>query len=151
MRLNRGLCDVTKDNDAGKMTPLDIVKDILQFKKGIYSGLDEGGKVDRTYAPFLINRTISMHPELVLFANEMNLHSDLPLKLQHDYFFHFIPGKKRAYMQFHKHQKRSSDEDFLAVQEYFGFNDEKTRRAIQILQPEQIKFVKQKLFKGGRT
>jgi hypothetical protein len=37
------------------------------------------------------------------------------------------------------------------VKEYYGYSNEKAKQALNILKDEQIEFIKDTLFKGGRT
>ena len=40
--------------------------------------------------------------------------------------------------------------DIDVIKEYYGFSNDKAKDALKILSKEQIKYIKEKLFKGGK-
>ena len=58
--------------------PFDYVNEILYGKKKLI--VDE--LTEKSYAPFLVNRSLSYHKDCVLYANEMNRLYHLDNKLQ---------------------------------------------------------------------
>ena len=51
--------------------------------------------------------------------------------------------------KFQPWQKVDKNSDLDAVKEYFGFNNEKAKQALRILNSEQITSIKEKTIKGG--
>ena len=47
--------------------------------------------------------------------------------------------------------KASKSKNLEYVKEYFGYNNEKARSALNILNDEQIAYIKTKLNKGGKN
>ena len=123
------------------MTPFDFVNSINFNKKDLMP--DEIH--EREYVPFIVNRALSYFVDTVHYANEMNLYSNLDNKLQYHYLINSIRPQKR----FSKWVKKQEDSDLGAVMEYFGYNYAKARTAIELLSPEQIKIIKEKIEKGG--
>ena len=67
--------------------------------------------------------------------------------VQFQFYINIITKKKR----FNKWVKKEKDSNsFLLVKEYYGYSDEKTRQALDILSDDQIATIEQKLYKGGR-
>jgi hypothetical protein len=124
----------------------EIIPSILQTKKDyLVDGHDE-----KVYAEdaFLVNRSLSYHMDCVLYANQMNMNSHLDGKLQYQYYINTIRSMKRKFQPWQKVEKNS---DLNAVKEYFGFNNEKAKQALRILNNDQITLIKEKTNKGGVT
>lgn len=119
----------------------EIIPSILQTKKNV---LDE----EKDYKPFLVNRSLSYHMDCIMYANQMNLNSNLDPKLQYQYLLNTVRPMKR---RFEKWQKSASVKDLECVKEYFGYSNEKAKEALRILTDEQITLLKEKLEKGGVT
>lgn len=100
------------------------------------------------YAPFIINRALSFTKDTILYANEMNLNYDLDPKLQYDYLFNSIRPAKRSY-KWLKPPKHSSESDIAAIREYYGYNTEKARQALVLLDKMQIEKIRNELIQGG--
>ena len=119
----------------------EIIPSILQTKKDI---LEE----EKDYKPYLVNRSLSYHLDCILYANEMNMKSNLSGKLQYQYFLNSIRPMKRKFQPW---QKQEVVKNLECVKEYFGYSNEKAKEALRILTDEQIALIKEKLDKGGVT
>ena len=117
----------------------DIVPSILQTKKDVLED-------EKDYNAFLVNRALSYHIDCILYANQMNMNSKIDNKLQFHYFLHTIRPRKRKFQPW---QKPISVEDLESVKEYFGYSNEKAKKALKILSNENLEFIKTKLNKGG--
>ena len=124
------------------MSPFEFVKAINNKQDIIRDDLDE-----KSYLPYMINRSFSYFPDTVLLANEMNINHHLDSKLQNDFFINTIRKNPK---RFSKWNKVKHDGDFEAVKEYYGYSNEKTRSALSLLSAEQINIIKQKVDHGGR-
>jgi hypothetical protein len=60
----------------------ELLPSILQTKKSILTSENE-----KEYEPYIVNRALSQHNDLILYANEMNQYSNLENKLQYDFYF----------------------------------------------------------------
>jgi hypothetical protein len=119
----------------------EIIPSILQTKKDV---LDE----EKDYKAYLVNRSLSYHIDCILYANEMNMKSNLSGKLQYQYFLNSIRPMKRKFQPW---QKQEVVKNLECVKEYFGYSSEKAKDALRILTDEQIALIKEKLDKGGVT
>jgi hypothetical protein len=126
------------------MSPFDFLNAINLTKKDLFAE-DPLNKKD--YAPFIVNRGLSYFPDTVLYANEMNQNSQIPIEWQFSFFLNSISKKKR----FSKWSKKDAEtEDFRLVKEYFGYSDNKAQDALNILSKDQLIMIKEKLYKGGK-
>jgi hypothetical protein len=119
----------------------DIIPSIQQNKKVVITQENE-----RDYVPFVVNRSLSFHHDILMFANEMNKMPSIDPLLQYHYLLNTVRGYKRP---FQKWQKREIIEDLDAVKEYFGYSNEKAKEALSILSDAQIEQIKKNLNKGG--
>jgi hypothetical protein len=120
----------------------EIVPSILQTKKNVIR--DEIDLKD--YKPFMVNRALSYHMDCVLYANEMNVHSQLDPDLQYLYLLNTIRPMKRKFQPW---QKSEINKDLECVKQYFGYSNEKAKDVLRILNDEQIAEIKAKTTKGG--
>ncbi len=125
------------------MTPFDFINAINLTKKNLF----EDPLAKKDYVPFIINRGLSYFPDTILYANEMNRNSGIPVDWQFFFFLNTIPKKKR-FSKWHK--KDAETESLSLVKEYFGYSSEKATEALNILTDEQLVMIKKKLYKGGK-
>ena len=97
------------------------------------------------YAPYIINRCLSGHLDCVLFANEMNKYSFLDKDMQYSFYLNTLRKRKR----FSPWLRKDKVTDLEIIKQYYGYSNEKAENALNILIPDQIKFIKQRLDTGG--
>ncbi len=124
------------------MSPFDYVNAILQNKKQLIVDID----TEKSYVPFLTNRSLSYHYDCVLYANEMNRRHFLDKKLQNDFLLNTIRSKKRPFTKWSKSQK---NEDVESIKQYFNLNTQRALEALKLLTHEQIEEIKEKVSIGG--
>ena len=125
------------------MTELkDWLNSINQTKKNL---IDEDPSVEKSYPPFFINRCLSGHLDAVMFANEMNMYSFLPKKMQYDFFINILRTKRR----FSPWIRKDLVDNLDCVKRYYGYSNEKAKQALKILSKEQLDFIKSKFEIGG--
>ena len=122
----------------------DYLNAINQTKETL---MDEDDEMwEKKYPPFVINKCLHAFPDTILFVNEINQIPNLDNKLQFDFFLNTLRARKR-YTPWLKAKKL---ENLECIKEYYGYNNEKAKTALDILDDEQISAIKQKLYKGGR-
>jgi hypothetical protein len=121
----------------------DIVPSILQTKEYILSQEEE-----KEYNPFIVNKALSSHIDAVFYVNQMNMNPHLDKKLQYDYLFYSIKGYKRGYAKWVKY---TENPDIKYIKEYFGYSSNKAKQVLSLLSPEDVKIIREKLDKGGKT
>ena len=119
-----------------KRSPFDWVKSINE-KKYIF---DLSG-----YVPFLTNRCFAMHMDTIMLSEEMNQAHRLGPELQYDFYYYAVRKGKR----FGFPPKVQDDSNITMIMEYYQYSRVKAQQALQLLTPEQIKQIKQKLDRGG--
>ena len=119
----------------------DIIPSIHIKKKEVVTAENE-----RDYVPFIVNRSLSFHHDIIMFANQMNMMPDADPLLQYHYLLNTVRAYKRP---FQKWQKREIVENLDAVKEYYGYSNEKAKEALSILSDAQIEEIKKTLNKGG--
>jgi hypothetical protein len=124
-----------------EVKPFDYVNAILQNKKRL-----EVLENRKDYIPFLVNRSLSLHQDCVLFANEMNRRHHLDKELQFDFLLNTVRSKKRP---FAKRVKSEKNDDLECIKQVYGFSDTKARDALRLLSDEQIQELKEKTDIGG--
>ena len=122
----------------------DYLKAINQTKEPLLDTEDE--QWEKKYPSFIINKCIAPFPDTVMLVNEINQLHHLDKKLQFDFLINSLRPRKR-YTPWMKAKKL---ENLEYVKEYYGYNNEKARNALNILNDEQISAIKTKLNKGGR-
>jgi hypothetical protein len=124
----------------------EIIPSILKTKKDYL--VEEHDEKAYAKDAFLVNRALSYHMDCVLYANQINMNPQLDAKLQYQYYINTIRSMTRKFEPWQKVDKNS---DLNAVKEYFGFNNEKAKQALRILNNDQITSIKEKTNKGGVT
>ena len=125
------------------MTELkDWLNSINQTKKNL---IDENPSIEKNYSPYIINRCLSGHLDAVMFANEMNMYSFLPKKMQYDFFINILRTKRR----FSPWIRKDLVDNLDCVKRYYGYSNEKAKQALKILSKEQLDFIKSKFEIGG--
>ena len=115
---------------------------INQTKKNL---IDEDPSIEKDYPPYIINRCFSGHLDAILFANEMNMYSFLPKKMQYDFFINTLRTKRR----FSPWIRKDLVDNLDCVKRYYGYSNEKAKQALKILSKEQLDFIKSKFEIGG--
>ena len=124
------------------MSPFDYVNAICDTKQNLIT--DDVS--EKTYNPYMVNRSLSYHYDTVLLANEMNRRHFLDKKLQKDFLINTIRKKKR----FAKWIKPTSSDDLEVVKEYYGYSNEKARQVLPLLNDDLMGQLRQRIFKGGK-
>ena len=125
------------------MTELkDWLNSINQTKKNL---IDEDPSIEKDYPPYIINRCFSGQLDAILFANEMNMYSFLPKKMQYDFFINTLRTKRR----FSPLIRKDLVDNLDCVKRYYGYSNEKAQQALKILSKEQLDFIKSKFEIGG--
>ena len=102
---------------------------------------------EKKYAPFIVNKCVAPFTDTLMLVNEINRLHHLDKKLQFDYLLNTIRPRKR-YTPWMKAKKLKNLE---YVKEFYGYNNQKAKAALELLDEKQISAIKEKLNKGGRN
>ena len=123
----------------------DYLQAINETKKPLLDSDDT--EWEKKYAPFVINRCLSMFYDTIMHSNEMNGLHFLPKTMQFHYLINSIRKKKRFGGKWLSQAKLK---DMEVVKEYYGFSNAKAKEALNLLTEDQIEIIKNTLNKGGR-
>ena len=101
---------------------------------------------EKKFYPFIINKCVAPFEDTVMLVNEINQLHHLDKKLQFDFLINSLRPRKR-YAPWLKAKKLKNLE---YVKEFYGYNNEKAKVALDIMDDEQISAIKEKLNKGGK-
>ena len=124
-----------------KVSPFDLAHDLTTRER-----YDSDVSEMKSYTKFLLNRTLSYHPDLIAYANEMNVHTDVSNKLHYDYMHHSIDKKRRSKKYWAKSKKY---EHLEMVKEYFNYSNQKALSALSVLSDSDIETIENLMNKGG--
>ena len=124
-------------------SPFDYTKAINQSKERLMDSLDE--MWEKKYSPFIVNKALYPFPDTILLVNEMNINNHLDTKLQFDFLLNSIRPRKR----FAPWLKTSKINNLELVKEYFGYNDQKAKDALDLLTDDDLEHIRSKLNRGG--
>jgi len=99
----------------------------------------------KKYPAFIVNKVLSGFSDTIMLVNEMNRNHFLDKDMQFQFLLNSIRSKKR-YSPFLRARKLK---DIECVKEYYGYNNEKAKTALDILTKKELKLIKEKLYKGG--
>ena len=100
---------------------------------------------EKKYPAFIVNKMLSGFSDTVMLVNEMNRNHFLDRDMQFQFLLNSIRSKKR----FTPFLRASKIKDIECVKEYYGYSNDKAKSALDILTKDQVKLIKEKLFKGG--
>jgi hypothetical protein len=124
------------------MNPFDYVTAITYTKKDLI----EDDLTEKSYNPFMTNRSLSYFNDTVQVANAMNRNYHLDKKLQFDFLLNIVRKRKR----FSKWEKPEVIGDMEVVKEYYGYSNEKAKSVLSILTVDQLDIIRKRINKGGK-
>ena len=122
----------------------DYLNAINYTKESLLDSDDE--QWENKYYPFIVNKCVAPFPDTVMLVNEINQLHHLDKRLQFDFLINSLRPRKR----FTPWLKAKKLKNLEYVKEYYGYNNEKAKEALDILNDEQISAIKRKLDKGGK-
>ena len=99
----------------------------------------------KKYPSFIVNKILSGFQDYIMLVNEMNRNHFVDKDMQFQFLLNSIRSKKR----FSPFLRANKLKDIECVKEYYGYSNDKAKSALDILTKDQIKLIKEKLFKGG--
>ena len=99
----------------------------------------------KKYPAFIINKILSGFQDTIMLVNEVNRNHFLDKDMQYSFLLNSIRSKKR----FSPFLRANKLKDIDLVKEYYGYSNEKAKTVLDILTKDQLKLIKEKLYKGG--
>lgn len=134
--------------DGVEYDPFSLLKIVSHTKKDPFKDLENPELLDKYYkekCAWIINTGLSLFPDSILAANEMNRSSHLDGRLQFTYLLNTLRPRNR----YEKWLKNRVSQEVKDVSEYYGYNITKAKEALKILSDEDLKIIHTKLEKGG--
>ena len=127
--------------------PFDYVTSINQTKKNMMRGSENDAMAEKDYAPFIVNKALSMFPDTIEYANLVNLNYHLDNRPQYEFLINIVRKKNR----FSKDgwAKPVKDETLDAICEVYNCNPQLALEYLKLLDDDKITKIKQSLQKGG--
>jgi len=126
------------------MTPFDFLNAINDNKKDLF----QDPQASKDYTPFMINRGLTFFPDTVLYANEMNMHGQIPTQWQFEFLKNSISKKKR-FSKWHK--RDATTEQLKLVMKHYKYSEKRAHEVLNILSPKQLIELQEAYEKGGRN
>jgi hypothetical protein len=101
---------------------------------------------EKKYPPFIINKGLSYFSDTIMYANEMNRLHHASKHMQFSFFLNSI----KSINLFSKWLKASKIKDLDVIKQHFGYSNKRAQEVLSILTKEQIDYIKERLYKGGR-
>lgn len=89
------------------------------------------------YNIFMINKALSMGMDTLFYANEMNIHSNLPKDLHYTYL-HNVIRKGKRYNKWPKGQKVNNLEEVCL---YYGVNESVGLEYLKLLNEDELNYI----------
>ena len=99
----------------------------------------------KKYPSFIVNKILSGFQDTVMLVYEMNRNHFVDKDMQ----FHFLLNSIRSKKRFSPFLRASKLKNIDLVKEYYGYSNEKAKTVLDILTKDQLKLIKEKLYKGG--
>ena len=112
-------------------------------KKNLMDSDDELWK--KKYPAFIVNKILSGFRDCINLVSTVNYYHFLDKDIQFQFLLNSIRSKKR----FSPFLRANKLKNIECVKEYYGYSNDKAKSALDILTKDQIKLIKEKLYKGG--
>ena len=123
------------------ISPFDFVNAINYNKENLI--VDDWS--EKQYIPYIVNKALSYGADTVIPANEMNSRPHIDKKLQ----FQFLINSIRPLKRYNKWLKAEKIDSIEIIKKYYGYSTEKAHQVLPLLNQDMIKYLKEKLEKGG--
>lgn len=124
--------------------PFDYVKSINETKENLI--VDELS--EKSYNPYVTNRSLSYFIDTLFQANEMNRLHFLSKKTQYLFLLNTVRPKKRWVPKWHKQEQ---NEDVALIMEVFDYSNEKARQVLDLFTVSDMKELRTLVDPGGIT
>ena len=99
----------------------------------------------KKYPAFIVNKILSGFRDCINLVSTINYYHFLDKDIQFQFLLNSIRSKKR----FSPFLRANKLKNIECVKEYYGYSNDKAKSALDILTKDQIKLIKEKLYKGG--
>jgi hypothetical protein len=117
------------------MTPFEFIRSINEKKR-----VKDTDLIDREYYSFIVNMGLSLFPDTIFYANQMNINPHLSNRKQYDFFFYSIKKRKR----FKKWPKKNNinGENIRLISSTYKYNVSRSKEILKLLSDDDIENLK---------
>lgn len=133
----------TEEVKAWKPGLFDFIEAVGNSKRNLIA---EDPEWEKEYNPYMVNQAFSLGFDTIFYANEMNISSAMK-RMQHDFYLHLLPAKKR-FSAWPK--KLKPNEDVAALARYLGCSVKAASRMIEFVTETEMQEVRDGTIAGGR-
>ena len=119
------------------VTPFDFIKAVSHTKEDLFQRDDVS---EKDYNSFMVNRGLSYFPDTILYANEMNLLSHIPQRMQFEYYRQSIRSKNR----FAKWDKMAKSDDLSMICNEYSCNPTIGKSYLNLLSEKDLEKMRKK-------
>lgn len=130
-------------SQATGRNPFDFVKSVSHGKTDIM--VDE--VEEKSYVPFLINKSLSYHQDSVFFSNEMNIRHGLDNRLQYLFFLNTLRKRQR----FSSWEKPYVSIKLDTIKNYYQVSTSKAQEYMTMLTDKEVRELKNRMDIGGHN
>lgn len=116
----------------------DFLNDLNHQKKNL---LREDIHAEKEYSPWIVNVGMSLHPDTILYANDMNEYYHISKAMQYDFYIHGVRSRKR-FAKWPKQLAVHKDAD--TIKKVFNINIKRACEYIELMDPKVIKDIVKK-------
>lgn len=117
------------------MNVFSFIDSVTYTKKDL---LEEDISLEKQYVPYIVNKHLSLFPDTIFHANNMNNHVILSKKSQYDYLRLSIRKRKR----YTKWPKKVENTDIDSIVEYYNCSKRKAKEYLGVLSDSQLRKIK---------
>lgn len=123
----------------------EILNSINHNKENILRSRDD--REERSYAPFIINKSLSYFPDTIFLSNAVNAIPNMDKRMHYEYFLHSVRKRKR----FSKWQKKEMDPKISWVMEYYDVSRRKAEEYISLMTEDQLIQIRDRTTYGDKN
>ena len=123
-------------------------KDLMEGVSAEDSSLPDPDSPEKAYTPFMVNRGLSYFQDTILYANEMNRHAHLPVRMQYDFLRHGIRPRKR-FSKWFKAIPNSADVEI--IMKHYGYSSERAQEVLHLFSEDQLADLHAQHDRGGKA
>ena len=123
----------------------EILNSINHNKENVLRSRDE--REERSYAPFIINKSLSYFADTIFLSNHMNVIPNVDKRMHYEYFLHAVRKRKR----FSKWQKKQNDPKVSWIMEYYDISRRKAEEYMSILSENELEIIRDRTSFGEKN
>lgn len=121
----------------------EYINSINDNKQHLMRGSANDELAEKSYVPFVTNRTLSYFPDTIAFAQLMNRNHHIDNRLQYDFLLNIVRKRKR----FAKWVRPDVDEQVQLIMTAYKYSRKRAEEVLCLFTPAQLDDLR--MYKGG--